>query len=231
MYIISHHSRDVLKNVYPPSVSPQKGEMHVIPACYTSEQYDQDKKRLTRWLCGQPWAGADHAEDLAQDAIVAALTRQRSGLKPRALGWLCRDAAKRCKLLHDRSGSIEEVEVNGQTLRLRRKTPTRLDVEQQVDLTALMVPVPPQGFPDHLIDAMDLIQRVGSNQLQRAVQLVLAGAYLTEAAAKVGMPATSLRRALRLFGRKIKRCQRTGRSQAPDPQQQMDMFVGTDQGV
>lgn len=203
----------------------------MIPACYTSEQYDQDKKRLTRWLCGQPWAGADHAEDLAQDAIVAALTRQRYGLKPRALGWLCKDAAKRSKLLHDRSRSMEEVEFNGQTLRLRRKTPTRRDVEQQLDLTALMVPAPPQDLPDHLIDAMDLIQRVGSDQLQRAVQLVLAGADLTEAAAEVGMPATSLRRALRLFGRKITGHQRTGRSRVPDPRQQMDLFGSPEQGV
>lgn len=198
----------------------------MISARYIHEQYHNDTSRLTRWLRGRPWAGPDHAEDLAQDAVLASLERERKGLKPRAMGYLAKDAAKRHKLLHDRSrDEVEVLDETGQKRQQRRKTLIRSDVEQQIDLTSLMRPATSPTLPDHLAAALELIRRIDSPSLQQAVQLVLGGADLVVAAQAVGMPVTSLRRALAAIGDKLG-AQPRQRRQAQQDGEQMSLFAG-----
>lgn len=200
----------------------------MILACYTSEQYLNDTRRLTRWLNSRPWA-ANHTEDLAAEAMLSALELQRNGRKPRWLTSLAQDAARgrgyrllsnNTRTRNPRTGAVEKT-----------KTPTRREIEQQIDLATLMLPAPTTSYPDHLQDALELIQRVGSPALQQAVQLMLAGADLAETAAEVGMPETSLRRALRQLGSKLTRQSSQKNKKPKTNPQQMDLFGQPDQEV
>lgn len=192
-----------------------------------TEELLEQARRLTRWLNSRPWAGPSNSEDLAAEAMLSALELQHKGMKPRWLTSLAQDAARGrgYRLLahntrtRNPSGAAEKT-----------KSPTRREIEQQIDLTLLMLPAPPTSYPDHLQDALELIRRVGAPELQQAVQLVLSGADLGEAAQAVGMPVSSLTRALTAIGHKITgRSRRAGKSQT-DPEQ-MDLFGAPTEGV
>ena len=180
-----------------------------------------ETQKLTKWLLCQPWAGPDHAQDLAHEAYLAALERQRNGLKPRWLTSLAQDAARSpgYRLLHAntllRNAKTGEKE--------SAKTPARSEVELQIDLATLMIAAPPGPYlQDDMLDALAMVQRIGSGDLKQAVDSILVGSDMDEAAAEAGMTAVQLYRALRLVGRKLTGRGR-GKGNKRDPQQ-MDLF-------
>lgn len=183
----------------------------------------KETQKLTKWLVRQPWAGPDNAQDLAHEAYLAALDRQHKGLKPRPLMRLAQDAARgpgyrllatNTRLRDAHTGTTEAA-----------KTQTRRDVELQVDLSLVLLTAPPDNrLKTDLEAALDLIGRVGCDQLRQAVQLVLGGTDMSEAAQQVGLTAVQLSRALALVGRKLTgHIRRKGKKRDP---QQLDLFGG-----
>ncbi len=172
----------------------------MISDSYTPEQYENDRKKLLRWLRGRPW-GAANAEDLAQDAVLAQLERISNGKAPKSLYFLAKDAARQQRLLPRRGK-------NGEWAPCR-----------SLEIDDVMV------APASRVNILFQLPRHVSPAIKKSIKLICYGETMTQAALEVGLKPDQLSVLFADLGRKISGKRRKIHAKPLDGDQ-LALFIG-----